>query len=103
MAKAEWGIKRTCGDCSTKFYDFKKNPIICPKCETKYNPNTILKSKRVRASAVTEDIKAKSAVADQPILDDVAIADDNAVDFEELNDDFEDAPAIIPRDDSDQD
>ena len=81
MAKAEWGIKRTCGDCSTKFYDFKKDPIICPKCEAKYNPNTILKSKRVRASAVAEDIKAKSVEAYTPVLYDAEITDDNAVYF----------------------
>ena len=31
MAKPEWGIKRT-GPCGTKFYDFNKNPIICPGC-----------------------------------------------------------------------
>ena len=31
MAKPEWGTKRT-GPCGTKFYDFNKNPIICPSC-----------------------------------------------------------------------
>ena len=31
MAKPEWGTKRT-GPCGTKFYDFNKNPIICPGC-----------------------------------------------------------------------
>ena len=31
MAKPEWGKKRT-GPCGTKFYDFNKNPVICPNC-----------------------------------------------------------------------
>ena len=32
MAKEEWGIKHTCPDCGTKFYDLRKDPIICPNC-----------------------------------------------------------------------
>ena len=32
MAKADWGTKRNCVSCSTKFYDFNKNPILCPSC-----------------------------------------------------------------------
>ena len=31
MAKPEWGTKRI-GPCGTKFYDFNKNPVICPNC-----------------------------------------------------------------------
>jgi len=34
VAKPELGIKRLCGNCSTKFYDLNKTPIVCPKCHT---------------------------------------------------------------------
>ena len=34
MAKPELGIKRLCGNCSAKFYDLNKDPIVCPKCHT---------------------------------------------------------------------
>ena len=32
MAKTDWGTKRNCLSCSSKFYDFNKNPILCPSC-----------------------------------------------------------------------
>lgn len=32
MAKPELGAKRQCQSCATKFYDFNRDPIVCPKC-----------------------------------------------------------------------
>lgn len=26
------GTKRICDTCSIKFYDLKKRPVVCPKC-----------------------------------------------------------------------
>jgi uncharacterized protein (TIGR02300 family) len=34
VAKPELGTKRLCSNCSAKFYDLNKSPIICPKCNT---------------------------------------------------------------------
>ena len=34
MAKPDLGTKRLCGNCGAKFYDLRKAPILCPKCET---------------------------------------------------------------------
>ncbi len=34
MAKPEWGTKRKCQGCGAHFYDLKRDPIVCPKCET---------------------------------------------------------------------
>jgi uncharacterized protein (TIGR02300 family) len=34
VAKPELGTKRLCGNCSAKFYDLNKTPIVCPKCHT---------------------------------------------------------------------
>ena len=33
VTKPELGTKRLCAECSTKFYDLLKTPIVCPKCE----------------------------------------------------------------------
>ena len=30
--KLEWGVKRTCFSCSTRFYDLRKMQPVCPKC-----------------------------------------------------------------------
>jgi uncharacterized protein (TIGR02300 family) len=34
MAKPEFGTKRVCVACSTRFYDLNRQPVICPKCNT---------------------------------------------------------------------
>ena len=56
MSKPEWGIIRVCPSCSIKYYDFNKNPIICPKCEFEFDPDLLLKSRKGRSIATkTED------------------------------------------------
>ena len=32
MPKEEWGVKRLCPNCSTRFYDLQKDPMTCPLC-----------------------------------------------------------------------
>ena len=49
MSNPEWGIKRACPSCGIKYYDFKKNPIICPKCEFEFDPDLLLKSRKGRS------------------------------------------------------
>ena len=46
MANPEWGKKRICPACNTKYYDFNKSPIICPSCGTEFDPDTNLKSRK---------------------------------------------------------
>lgn len=60
MAKAEWGIKRTCPSCQAKFYDLRKSPIHCPKCDAEIDPNALIKKKRGRPSAA--ELSAKKAI-----------------------------------------
>ena len=58
MAKPEWGIKRICSSCNTKFYDMNKSPIICPSCGAEFDPNDYLKSRKgksVSTKASVED------------------------------------------------
>ena len=63
MSKPEWGIKRVCPSCSLKYYDFNKNPIICPKCEFEFDPDLLLKSRKGRSIASkTEDNEVLSNV-----------------------------------------
>ena len=48
MAKAELGVKRVCLSCSMRFYDFDRNPIICPGCGAKFDPQRHTKARKVR-------------------------------------------------------
>ncbi|MBV8738505.1 MAG: TIGR02300 family protein [Alphaproteobacteria bacterium] len=54
MAKPEWGTKRICPSCGTRYYDLMRRPVICPKCATPFDPEAFLKSRRARPAAPVE-------------------------------------------------
>ncbi len=60
MAKPELGTKRLCGNCSVKFYDLNKDPIVCPKC------HTVMELATVNARARPEPAAAPHAPAPAP-------------------------------------
>ncbi len=65
MVKAEWGIKRICPNCGTRYYDFRKEPPTCPACGTQYDPEALLKSRRARPGMV-EELRKGSSKAEVP-------------------------------------
>ncbi len=47
MVKPEWGAKRTCPKCATRFYDLTKDdPVTCIQCGVSWQPEPVLKSKQ---------------------------------------------------------
>ena len=47
MVKPEWGTKRTCPKCGTRFYDLEKDdPVTCIECGNQWEPEPVLKSKQ---------------------------------------------------------
>lgn len=47
MVKPEWGSKRTCPKCATRFYDLgKDDPVTCIECGNVWEPEPVLKSKQ---------------------------------------------------------
>jgi uncharacterized protein (TIGR02300 family) len=54
VAKPEWGSKRICPSCGTRYYDLMREPVICPKCSTPFDPEAFLKSRRARPAAPVE-------------------------------------------------
>jgi uncharacterized protein (TIGR02300 family) len=54
LAKPEWGTKRICPSCGTRYYDLLRKPVICPKCSTPFDPEAFLKSRRARPVAPVE-------------------------------------------------
>jgi uncharacterized protein (TIGR02300 family) len=56
MVKAEWGTKRGCPKCGTRFYDLTKDePVTCISCGYAWEPEPILKSKQpLQAAPVAE-------------------------------------------------
>lgn len=53
---ADRGLKRLCGSCGTKFYDFGKLPIICPSCGTEFTGEVVVKTRR-KSSIVADTVK----------------------------------------------
>lgn len=62
MVKPEWGTKRTCPKCSTRFYDLgKEDPAHCIECGNEWVPEPVLKSKQPVAFEASEpEVKEKS-------------------------------------------
>ena len=62
MVKAEWGTKRSCPKCGTRFYDLgKEDPVTCIECGVAWDPEPVLKSKQ----PMPFDAPKKEAVADE--------------------------------------
>jgi uncharacterized protein (TIGR02300 family) len=85
VTKPEWGSKHICQSCKTKYYDFLKSPITCPKCGTALDAGN--SRKKVAAESNVVDIKATEEEVDD--LDDVA--------------EFPDEEELVHIDDSDDD
>ena len=76
MVKAEWGAKRTCPKCGTRFYDLgKEDPVTCIECGIAWDPEPVLKSKQ----PMPFDAPKKEAAPDVAEDSDLA-AEDLAVD-----------------------
>jgi len=96
MAKPEWGVKRICRSCGTRFYDFKKDPITCPSCETVYE---IIVDKPAKPSKADKDKKSAKKEEVKAVDPDV---EESADDSDEINlDDIEDVE--LDDDDSEED
>jgi uncharacterized protein (TIGR02300 family) len=76
MVNPEWGTKRTCPKCSTRFYDLgKDDPVHCIECGTEWVPEPVLKSKQpmpfetadtqVKEKAKDEDLEAEDLSIDE--------------------------------------
>ena len=79
MVKAEWGTKRTCPKCGTRFYDLAKDdPVACIECGETWKPESVLKSKQPIPfeEAKKKDVEPDSDLADDEDLED--IGDDDA-------------------------
>jgi uncharacterized protein (TIGR02300 family) len=54
VAKPEWGTKRICPSCGARYYDLMREPVLCPKCSTPFDPEAFLKSRRARPAPPVE-------------------------------------------------
>ena len=127
VAKPEWGSKRTCQSCATVFYDFRRDPIVCPNCGATVEPEQPVKSRRSRngskpkpaakaavvaeaeddtAAEETDDLLLDSddEDADETASEDVdtSLVDSDEIDVD-IDDDDEEDDAVLAADDDDDD
>ena len=94
MAKPEWGKKRICPSCGLKYYDFNNSPIKCPSCQTEFDPDLYLRSRKGKAlssklssennSELSEDIDDIDEIDAE---DDVVSDDDTLIEISKDNQD----------------
>jgi uncharacterized protein (TIGR02300 family) len=84
MVKPEWGTKRTCPKCSTRFYDLgNEEPVHCISCGTEWLPEPVLKSKQPLAFEAAPAQKEPEKADDDLAADDLAIDEDEEVSADE--------------------
>ena len=83
MVKPEWGTKRSCPKCGTRFYDLgKEDPIVCINCGNQWVADPVLKSKQpLPFDAPKKDIQKDDA--------DLEVAD---IDLDVVDEDAEKSP-----------
>ena len=98
MPKDEWGVKRICPTCSTRFYDLRTDPMHCPNCGATFTLEslTAVKAKALRPEKVKPqpvdiedlpEIDAEEAIETDDDLDDEILEDeDDNVDLDEIAD-----------------
>jgi len=85
LANPEWGTKRQCPKCGTRFYDLgNDDPIVCIDCEKKFKPEIILKSKMTPLELVNDE---KEDDTEEDLLDEKALLADSDDDDIEIDDD----------------
>ena len=82
MVKPEWGAKRMCPKCSTRFYDLgKDDPVTCIECGNAWMPEPVLKSKQplpFETPAAAAGQVPEPAQADEDLgAEDLAIPDED--------------------------
>lgn len=85
MVKPEWGTKRTCPKCATRFYDLaKEDPVTCIDCGNQWTPEPVLKSKQPMPYEEKKVVAVEKADDDLDLdidVDDEEASPDNDVDL----------------------
>ena len=90
MPKDEWGVKRVCPHCGSRFYDLRHDPMTCPECGATFSVEslTVAKAKTLRPEKAKPEPMDIEDLPDLDADDDVIDGDDDMSD--EILEDEED-------------
>jgi uncharacterized protein (TIGR02300 family) len=98
MPKDEWGTKRICPTCSTRFYDLRHETMTCPNCGAVFSLESltaakarILRQEKVKPEPVDiedlPEIDTEDAIESDDDLDDEILEDEeDNVDIDDIAD-----------------
>ncbi|WP_444464807.1 FYDLN acid domain-containing protein [Rhodobacter capsulatus] len=92
MPKEEWGVKRLCPHCASRFYDLAKDPMTCPVCSNSFSLESLTAAGRSRVM-VSDKVAPREADLDvDDLADDDLDEDGGDVDLDDdlLEDDEDD-------------
>lgn len=84
MPKDEWGAKRVCPTCATRFYDLRTDPMTCPACGATFTIDSLTAVK----AKVARPEKAKPEPVDIEDLPDIDADDETVADDDDIADDI---------------
>ncbi|MDO5604774.1 MAG: TIGR02300 family protein [Paracoccus sp. (in: a-proteobacteria)] len=90
MPKEEWGTKRLCPHCGTRFYDLRNDPMTCPACGAEFTVESLSHGRG--RTLTSEKTASKDSGRDDDDLLDEDIDDDDSSDLDDdlLEDDDDD-------------
>ena len=87
MPKEEWGTKRLCPHCATRFYDLQNDPMTCPACGAQFTLESLTdgrgktlvseKTSSRNTNNVADDDEDEDIDNDSGDLDDDLLDDDD--------------------------
>ncbi len=104
MVKPEWGTKRTCPKCGTRFYDLgKEAPVTCINCGIQWEPEPVLKSKQPLPFDAPKPVKEVKTEEDSDLVEELDISEDEepADDDTDIGGDDDDL-GVATRDEDDE-
>lgn len=65
MPKDEWGVKRLCPHCASRFYDLRKDPMTCPECSASFTAESLIAGRGRTVVAEKAPVRERPVVADE--------------------------------------
>ena len=94
MPKEEWGTKRLCPHCGTRFYDLQKDPMTCPACGSEFTVESLTQGRG--RSLVSDKTAMKDEDQDDDLIEDDLDDDDSGdLDDDLLEDDDDDGDVSL--------
>lgn len=84
MPKEEWGTKRMCPHCGSRFYDLQADPMTCPVCGESYTAESLIAG---RGRALVSEKTAARNISDDDVIESDEDLDANETETE-LDDDL---------------